>query len=139
MKYVKTGGVIAVRVDRGEEIVRSLQAVCSQEGVTFASVTGIGAVGRAVVGLYRVAEKKFIPNTFEGELEMISLSGSVTEKDGKPYLHLHAAFAGPDGGAVGGHLVEAVVSGTAEIFVNTLSGTMGCRTDPATDLNIFDI
>lgn len=41
MKYVKTGGVIAVRVDRGEEIVRSLQAVCEQEGVTFASVTGL--------------------------------------------------------------------------------------------------
>lgn len=139
MKYVKTGGVIAVRVDRGEEIVRSLQAVCSQEGVTFASVTGIGAVGRAVVGLYRVAEKKFISNTFEGELEMTSLSGSVTEKDGKQYLHLHATFAGPDGGAVGGHLVEAVVSGTAEIFVNTLGGTMGRRTDPVTGLNIFDI
>lgn len=139
MKYAKTGEVIAVRVDRGEEIVRSLQAVCAREGVLFASVAGIGAVGRAVVGLYRVADKKFVSNTFEGELEMTSLSGSVTEKDGKPYLHLHAAFAGPDGKAVGGHLVEAVVSGTAEIFVTALGGAMGRRTDPVTGLNIFDI
>lgn len=139
MKYQNHGDMIAVRVDRGEEIVSSLLDVCSREGVRFASVTGIGAAGRAVVGLYHVAEKKLVTHTFEGEWEMTSLSGSVTEKDSKPYLHLHAALAGEDGGAVGGHLVEAVVSGTAEIFIHTLSGSMGRRTDPVTGLNVFDI
>lgn len=139
MEYKKYGAALAVRVDRGEEIVSSLEAVCAHENVRFASVAGIGAVGRAVVGLYRVAERKYYPNTFEGEFEMTSLAGNVTEKDGKPYLHLHAAFAGPDGKAVGGHLNEAVVSGTAEIFLTLYEGVMGRRTDPKTGLNIFDL
>lgn len=139
MEYKRYGTTLAVRVDRGEEIVSSLEAVCTRENVRFASVAGIGAVGRAVVGLYRVAERKYYPNTFEGELEMTSLAGNVTEKDGKPYLHLHAAFAGPDGKAVGGHLSEAVVSGTAEIFLTLYEGAMNRRTDPETGLNLFDL
>ena len=139
MKYKKYGDCLAVRIDRSEEIVSSLRGVCSRENIRFASVTGIGAAGHTVVGLYHVAEKKFVSNTFDGELEMTSLTGSVTEKDGKPYLHLHASFAGPDGKAVGGHLVEAVVSGTAEIFLRAVPGAMDRRTDPVTGLNLFDI
>lgn len=139
MNYKRFGDTIALRVARGEEIVASVRSVCEKEHIRFADISGIGAVGRAVVGLYRVAEKKYYSNTFDGEMEMTSLNGNASEKDGQVYLHFHANFAKADGQAVGGHLNEAVVSGTAEIFIRVVNGVMGRRIDPETGLNIFDI
>lgn len=139
MTYKKFGDVIAVRVDRGEELVSSLRAVCEKEGIRCGSISGIGAADHAVVGLYRVAEKKYYSNTFDEEMEMVSLLGSVTEKDGAVYLHLHAGFAKADGSAIGGHLNEAVISGTGEIFIRAFSGPIGRRTDSVTGLNLFDL
>lgn len=138
MEYQKKGKLIAVRVNRGEEIVACVREVCKKERVRFASAEGIGAVDRAVVGLYHVGEKKYCSNTFTGEMEMTSLLGNVTEKDDDVYLHFHAAFAKEDGQVVGGHLNEAVVSGTAEIILRTGKGSVGRRADPETGLNLFD-
>lgn len=139
MKYKRYGDIIAVRIDRGDEIVASVKSICEKEHVKFGSITGLGAVGHAVVGLYKVAEKKYFSNTFDGEMEMTSLIGNVSEKDGQVYLHFHANFAKSDGQAVGGHLNEAVISGTGEIFIHVINGEMGRRLDPVTGLNIFDI
>lgn len=137
MIYKKSGDLIALRLNRGEEIVSSIQNVCEKEHVYFGSISGIGAVDHAVVGLYRVSERKYYQNKFDGEMEMTSLLGNSTEKDGKVYLHLHANFARADGQVVGGHLNEAVISGTAEIFISTQKGSIGRQTDPATGLNVF--
>ena len=93
MEYKKSGDLIALRVSRGEEIVGCVKAVCEKERVAFGSITGIGAVDHAVVGLYRVAEQKYYSNTFDGEMEMTSLLGNATQKDGQVYLHFHATFA----------------------------------------------
>ena len=139
MKYKRFGSTLAVRIDRGEEIVKSVAAVCEKERVTCGSIEGIGAVDHAVVGLYRVAEKKYYSNTFDGEMEMTSLLGNVSEKDGKVYLHFHANFAKADGQVIGGHLNEAVISGTGELFIRIVDDTLGRRPDPVTGLNIFDL
>ena len=137
MEYKKFGDTVAMRVDRGEEIIACVKSVCEKEHITLGSVSGIGAVDHAVVGLYRVAEKKYYSNTLEGGMEMTSLLGNVTEKDGQVYLHFHAAFAKEDGQVFGGHLNEAVVSGTGEIFIQTLPASIGRKIDPATGLNVF--
>lgn len=138
MIYQKLGNVLAVRVNRGEEIVSSLKKVCEKEQVKSGSISGIGAVGHIVLGLYRVEEQKYHSNTFDGEMELTSLLGNVSEMDGKVYLHLHATAAKADGAVVGGHLNEAVVSGTGEIFIQILDGCIGRIPDPATGLNLFD-
>ena len=138
MEYKRSESLIAIRVDRGEEIVACVKTVCEKEHIAFGSIAGIGAVDHAVIGLYHVAEHKYVSNTFDGELEMTSLLGNATKKDGKTYLHFHAAFAKADGQVVGGHLNEAVVSGTAEIFIQTAPGVIGRKIGPETGLNIFD-
>lgn len=139
MKCRKYGNTLALRVDRGEELVTAIRSVCEAEGVKLGFLTGLGAVDHAVVGLYRVSEQKYYSHTFDGEMELTSLIGNVTEKDGKVYLHLHANFAKDSGQVVGGHLNEAVISGTGEIFIRILEGNLGRRTDPETGLNLFDL
>ncbi|MDF1495530.1 PPC domain-containing DNA-binding protein [Caproiciproducens sp. CPB-2] len=139
MTYRIFGDTIVARIDRGEEIIQSLKAICEKENVGLASVTALGAVGHAVVGLYRVGEKKYYSNTLDGEMEMTALTGNVTEKDGEVYLHLHANFADAQGHVFGGHLNEAVVSATCEMFIHTVKGSVGRRPDEVTGLNLFDM
>ena len=88
--------------------------------------------------MYRVDEQKYVANTFDGVMELTSLMGNITEKDGEPYLHLHATFGDLTGKVIGGHLNEAVVSATCELFVRKVEGHVGRRLDPETGLNIFD-
>lgn len=139
MQCKKCGNTLAIRVDRGEELVNAIQSACEKESVTFGFITGIGAVDHAVVGLYHIAEQKYYSNTFDGEMELTSVLGSVTEMNGKTYLHLHANFAKSDGQIIGGHLDEAVISGTGEIFIQILDGKMDRRHDSVTGLNVFDM
>ena len=139
MKYKRSSNTIILRVDRGEEIVSAVKRACEREHVTCASVAGIGAVDHAVVGLYHVAGRQYHSNTFDGEMEMTSLLGNVSEKDGQVYLHFHANFAKEDGQVLGGHLSEAVVSGTAEIFITVEPTAVGRISDPVTGLNLFDL
>lgn len=139
MKCKKIGNTLILRADRGEELLKSIQSACERENVKLGFITGLGAVDHAVVGLYRVAEQKYYSNTFDGEMELTSLIGNVTEMNGKVYLHLHANLAKADGQVVGGHLNEAVVSGTGEIFIHILDGSVGRRRDEATGLNLFDL
>ncbi len=139
MKYKRSENTVVLRVDRGEEIVSSVKRVCEKEHIACASVAGIGAVDHAVVGLYHVAEQKYRSNTFDGEMEMTSLLGNVSEQNGQVYLHFHAGFAKEDGQMLGGHLNEAVVSGTAEIFITVLPGSVGRFRDSVTGLNLFDL
>lgn len=139
MKCKRFGDTLALRVDRGEELVAAIRKACEQEGIRFGFITGLGAADHAVVGLYRTAEQKFYSHSFDAEMELTSLIGSVTEMNGEIYLHLHANFAKVDGQVIGGHLSEAVISGTGEIFIKILDGSLGRRFDPETGLNLFDL
>lgn len=56
MKYVKTGDVLAVRLDPGEEIIASVLKIAKDEDIRFAEISAIGAIGRAAFGLYDLEE-----------------------------------------------------------------------------------
>ena len=123
MKYVKTGNVLAVRLDPGEEIIASVLKIAKDEDIRFAEISAIGAVGRAVFGLYDLEEQKYHSLTFVQPLELVSLNGNLSRKDGEPYLHLN----------------EAVISATCEMFIKFFDIDMGRRISEQTGLNIFDI
>lgn len=138
MKYKRFGDTTAVRLNRGDDLLSALSQVCAAEGITAGTVSGIGAVDYAVVGLYEVAGRRYLSNTLEGEMELTGLSGNVSQKDGQVYLHLHATLARGDGQALGGHLSEARISGAGEIFIRRLPGVITRIPDPETGLNILD-
>lgn len=139
MKYKRFGEDIAVRLEAGEEVLSSLAELAEREGVTFAEVSGIGAVDEFCVSVFDVKAKKYFDNDFREPLEIVSMSGTVTEQNGKPYLHLHASAGRADGSVVGGHLKRAVVSATCEIVLHTVYGKVPRFFDDVTGLNLMDV
>ena len=138
MEFRRFNDVYVVRMDRGEEVMETLTALCEQEGIRLASVEAIGAVDRAVVGLYDVGEKVYHKKEFTEPMELTSLLGTVTEKDGKPYLHLHATFCDANMQAHGGHVNALHISATCEMVLRLLPGQVGRQLDEVTGLNLFD-
>lgn len=140
MRYVKTGGKIVLRLQRGEEIIASVAELCKKEKIGLAEIKGIGACDRAVIGLYKMDKQHYVKTLLEEDMEMVSLNGNVTlSSEGEVYIHCHVAFGTEGGRLLGGHLNEAVVSGTAEIFIDVLDGSVKRTVDPETGLNVFDI
>ena len=137
MEFRRFENAYVIRMDRGEEVMATLTALCEQESIRLASVEAIGAVDRAVVGLYDVDEKVYHKKEFTEPMELTSLLGTVTEKDGKPYLHLHATFCDANMQAHGGHVNALYISATCEMILRLLPGQVGRRPNEATGLNLF--
>ena len=122
MEYRRFADTYVIRLDRGEEIVKSLTKLCAAENVQLPCRPGPGPPDRVILGLFDVAKGKFSSAVFEGAYEIASLTGNATRKDGEVSLHLHAAIADSTQNALGGHLSEARISATAEIFMTVAEG-----------------
>jgi len=137
MQYERFGDKIAIRIDRGEEVLEQLKKVCLAEKVRLATVSALGATDDFTVGVYDVNDKKYYSNTFTGNHEIVSLCGNVTTKNGEHYAHLHMSCANEKGEVVGGHLNRAVISATCEMFLTVIAGSIERRADEMTGLNVF--
>ncbi len=139
MRYRRLGNKLVVRIDKGEEIIDTLLKVCTTCGITLGSISGIGATGRATIGLFDTAAKKYHSKELVGEYEITQLSGTVTTMEGKPYLHLHATLSDASYAAFGGHLNAAVVSGTCEVIIDIMDGKVERVFSEEVGLNIFKL
>ncbi|BCS94437.1 hypothetical protein DSLASN_00690 [Desulfoluna limicola] len=138
MEYVRYGSKLLVRLDPGEEVLASLTSVCRKGNIALGSISGIGAVNKAKVGLFNPTTKNYHSTTFEGNFEVTGLSGNVSQMNGEVYLHLHATLADGEHNAFGGHLNEAWVSATAEICIDVVNGTVGRKFNEAIGLNLLE-
>ena len=80
-----------------------------------------------VIGLYDVSSRVYHKTTLEGPMEITSLVGNISSKDGAPYLHLHINVCDEQMRVLGGHLNECRISATAEIAVRVIAGEVGRR------------
>lgn len=140
MKVKAAGDTLVLRVDKGEELVLAIKKACEENKIYAGEVYGLGAAGKVVFGLYDVGEKRFIENVIEKPLEISSISGNVSFMNGEVYLHIHAVFSDVTGACFGGHLKEAHISATAEVFIRRLDAEIGRFFDADdTGLNLLDI
>lgn len=140
MKIKRFGNDAVIRLDRGEEVVGKLLEAAELMNIRLGSFTGLGAVEYAKVGVYNVAERKYYANEFTGEMEITALVGNFTTMNGERYVHPHITLGRADGSCVGGHLNEARISATAEIFVRVLDGEIGrFKDEEVTGLNLLEM
>ena len=139
MDYRKFNDTFVVRMDRGEEILSALTELCGKEQIRLGSVSALGAADHAVIGLYDVGARQYHRHTFDGPMEITSLLGSISVKDGEPYLHLHINLCREDMSVIGGHLNECRISATCEMIVQQIDGIVERKLDEAvTGLNLYE-
>lgn len=135
MEYKRYKNLIALRLDKGDDITESVFKVAKAEGVKAASVSGIGATDNFTVGVFDIAKKEYEKFDFSGNHEINSLTGNITEKDGAPYIHLHITATGDGCKVVGGHLIKGVISLTGEIVITVFDGKVSREFDKTLGIN----
>lgn len=137
MDYRRFGDTLVIRLDPDEEIIENLRTIAEKEQIKLASVEALGAINDFTVGVFDTVEKKYYSNRFQGAYEIVSLTGTITTKDGAFYQHLHMSAGENSGAVVGGHLSRAVVSATCEMIVRVIDGRVERVLDPDIGLNLF--
>jgi len=89
MEYRRFNDNVIIRIDAGEEILTQLKAVAEKEKITAAEVSALGAVNAFTVGVYDTVNKQYYSNSFTGPFEIVSLTGTITAKEGMCYPHIH--------------------------------------------------
>lgn len=137
MDYRRFDDTIIARIDKGEEILEQLKVIAEKEEIKLASVSALGATDDITVGVFRTGEKKYYANHFTGDMEIVSLTGTVSTMDGAFYPHLHMSAGDTEGHVFGGHLNRAVISATCEMVIRVIDGQVDRKFDENIGLNLF--
>jgi len=135
MEYRHYDNKYVVRLDPDEEIISCIRELCLKEQIVCAEVKGLGATNNFTVGVYCLASHEFMPKQFQEDAEIVSLWGTITLNKGELYHHLHMSCSLTDMSVVGGHLLEAYISGTCEIVIDVMAGLIDRRVNERTGLN----
>ena len=114
MQHRKDGNFVIVKLDEGEDIIKSLEQVLVNENIKNGFiVSGIGAGVELEIGYLR--GKTYEREIFNPPMEITSFSGSITEGD--PKMHIHINASGPDHLTYGGHLFSGKAKPLMEILL----------------------
>jgi predicted DNA-binding protein with PD1-like motif len=141
MQYRKQDAQVLIRIDRDEDILQTILAICAKEDISGAVFTGIGACGRAVLSTYLPEENSFLDREVEGMLDLISLNGNISMEHRVRREHTHAVISCRMDGenkVLAGHLTCAVVRYTAEILM-TVTSPIHRKYDSVTGITVLDL
>ena len=88
--------------------------------------------------MFLIQRKKYSKAIHEGDLEIVSIGGNINTMNGETYTHFHISVADEAGNVYGGHLTEAVISGTGELVLTEIEGTVDRKFDEEIGLNLFE-
>ena len=145
MKSQKLGDKIYLRLDKGDEVLKSVLQTARDQKISSATFSGIGACAKVVIGTYLPEKQDFLLHTKEGMLEMISLMGNVTQDadHAKLNIHAHGMFSYLDAKTntiqyFGGDLKSARIMYTGEIVIEpVIGGEISKQFDPNVGIDVW--
>ena len=139
MRYQVFDDRIQIRGETGEHAAEVLMEVLQREKVTFASLTGLGAVRWARFAYYNADTRSYEEHDFEEQLEIVSLVGNVSLRDGEPFVHWHVSLSRHDMSVIGGHFLDAIVRPNLEIWLRRESAEVHRVLDVDSGLALMDL
>ncbi|MCH7583906.1 MAG: DNA-binding protein [Acidobacteria bacterium] len=135
---MEPGAIHLVRINTGEDLLDGITEYVTGAGIQAAWLTYLGAVSRASLRYYDQGQRIYRDFELDQHLEVLSGVGNVSLLDGSPFVHTHAAFAGSDGKAIGGHLNSGTTVWALEVRIQELIGDPLIRDpDDCTSLSLW--
>lgn len=128
-----------IRLEKGEKLIEALTLVLKEKEISSAHFQAIGGVSQAEIGFYSLEKREYQFNEFQKTLEIVSLLGNVSTTNGVLKIHAHIVLADQEMNAFGGHLKEATVGGTCEIYLVRHNIAILRKLDVETGLTLWDL
>ena len=128
MEWTRSGEDLFVRIDSGEEIHATLQALADEVGFDAAAITsGIGRTRDTLYG-YMNEDGVYIRRNLDSPSELVSLSGNIARtQDGKAFTHIHCCWSDDNNNVHAGHMFNATVHVVAEIHIRIMKDVIMSR------------
>lgn len=140
MRYQRFGHRVQIRVERDAEVMSTLLAVATREGLGYGVVSGLGAVSWVKLAYLNAATREYETHEVTDQLEVVSLLGNLTLRDGQPFFHLHISCGRRDLSMFGGHFLDAVANPTLEVSIAIEEGASVIRVpDPESGAAVMDL
>ena len=137
MEIAKSGDAVLLRLDHGEDVLRSVGDAVSEERSTMMVVAGLGMLSEFELGYFDRGE--YIRREFGEAHELLSMQGSASTA-GEPRIHIHVAVADKSHAASGGHLLAGKVWMSNEILLKRVDGVSSERKhDPDKNVGVLHL
>ncbi len=97
------------RLLKGEDLLKGLTSVIKEKNIASGCILGMGAVSCARLAYFNQQTKTFEEIFLPEGLEILSLKGNISKKDGESFAHIHVVLSGRDFKAIGGHLLNDTI------------------------------
>ena len=136
MEWIESeDGNYIIRLDINQEIMSTLTKWAKDNGHSAGSFQAIGALKEAELGYYHLHSKTYDKKIFKDEMELISLHGNLSIVDNEPFVHIHVSLGDHEFKVWGGHLFNAKVAVTCEVFFRPFKANVYREFNPEIGLN----
>ena len=122
-----------------DEPVTLLTRFADEQHIVGARLSGIGGFSEVTLGYFNLHTKQYERIAVREQVEVMSLLGNIGSFEKKAKLHSHVVIGKRDGSAHGGHLLEAKVRPTLEVFVVESPIELRREVDAATGLPLLGL
>jgi predicted DNA-binding protein with PD1-like motif len=130
---------IALILDRGDEVMSTLQRFAKEHSLTASRVSAIGAFESATLGYFNWDSKEYERLPIDEQVEVLSLVGDIALDGDEPKVHAHVVLGLRNGQAMGGHLLEARVRPTLELMLVESPAHLRRVCDPVSGIPLIRI
>jgi predicted DNA-binding protein with PD1-like motif len=117
-----TGRRVVARLEYGGDLLEQIAAVADAHGVVTGELRAIGALQRAELAFYDQSGKRYEEHAIAHPVELLSLNGNVSRRDGRTAVHAHAVVSEADGSCRGGHALPGCIVFACELVLEELEG-----------------
>ena len=140
MLFSKQGSSFVLRIEQGDDILKTLKDFAERQRIRAAFFEGIGSLYKAKLGHYDFQDTRtYKYETFEEDLEILTLSGNVSRMGPDAIPHAHVTLGRRDFSVIGGHLEEGSLANMVEINFGRLPGSMEKAKDSNVGLNLLQL
>src|SRR6266705_6281360 len=140
MLYTEQGSSFVLRLEQGDDILKTLKQFADSQKIHAAFCEGIGSLYKARLGHYDFKDTRtYKYETFHEDLEILTLSGNVSTMNRQALPHAHVTLGRRDFSVIGGHLEEDSLANMVEVNVTRLPGRLLKDRDKNVGLNLLQL
>jgi len=118
MKIIsRDGRRYILKFEQGESYPETFIKFLEKEKIDGGFFYGLGAGTNPEVAFYDLKKEKYLTKRFNGDLEVLNLTGNIAKSGKETIIHQHVTLGKKNFEAVGGHLMNMRIGGTLEIFL----------------------
>jgi predicted DNA-binding protein with PD1-like motif len=121
VRNLERGRSLLVRLDHGADVVSQISEVAANDQIQTGVFCIIGALTHAQIAFYDQESHEYHEVMVDEPVELVSCTGNISIRDGKPFVHAHVVLAGSEGELRGGHLIKGGIF-AAEMYLLELLG-----------------